>query len=128
MIAKIAVDAANFAIDKPYSYFIPTDMKLLPGMRVQIPFGRGNRRTEGIVLAIEPGENTGLKPVERSLDREPVLSDRMLRLAAFLRERCFCTFYEAIRTMLPAGVYEYPMLCSYCRCCLTVAAKPTENN
>ena len=55
MIAKIAVSAANFAIDKPYSYFIPREMELSPGMRVQVPFGRSNRRTEGIVLALEQG-------------------------------------------------------------------------
>jgi len=45
MIAKIAVAAANFAIDKPYSYFVPAHMQLQTGMRVQVPFGRGNRRT-----------------------------------------------------------------------------------
>lgn len=105
MIAKIAVDAANFAIDKLYSYWIPPGMTLTPGMRVQVSFGRGNRRTEGVVLAIEEGENTGLKRVERCLDETPVLSPYMLQLAAFLRERCFCTFYEAIRAMLPAGLW-----------------------
>ena len=105
MIAKIAVDAASFAIDKPYSYFVPADMRVLPGVRVQVPFGRGNRRTEGVVLSVEPGENTGLKCIERCLDETPVLSGEMLRLAAFLRERCFCTFYEAIRAMLPAGLW-----------------------
>ena len=55
MIAKIAVAAATFAIDKPYSYRSPEGMTLQPGIRVQVPFGRGNRRTEGIVLAVEPG-------------------------------------------------------------------------
>ena len=93
MIAKIAVDAANFAIDKPYSYYVPAEMTLLPGARVQVPFGKGNRRTEGIVLSLEPGENPGLKCVEHCLDDAPVLSPYMLRLAAFLRERYFCTFY-----------------------------------
>ncbi len=48
MIGKIAVSAANFAIDKPYSYWIPQDMALAPGQRVMVPFGRANRRTEGI--------------------------------------------------------------------------------
>ena len=68
MIAKIAVSAANFAIDKHYSYRIPEEMVLQPGQRVQLPFGRANRRCEGIVLAVEPGEVTGLKPVELCLD------------------------------------------------------------
>ncbi len=105
MIAKIAVDAANFAIDKPYSYAIPFGMTLTPGMRVQLPFGRSNRRTEGVVLAVSEGDPTGLKPVDRCLDDAPLLSDTMLRLAAFLRERYFCTFYDAIRAMLPAGLW-----------------------
>ena len=91
MIAKIAVSAANFAIDKPYSYFIPEGMNLCPGMRVTVSFGRGNRRCEGVVLSVEPGGPEGLKTVERALDQEPLLSDTMLRLAAFIRERCFGT-------------------------------------
>ena len=105
MIAKIAVDAANFAIDKPYSYFVPASMAVQPGVRVQVPFGRGNRATEGVVLTVEPEETEGLKPITAVLDDTPVLSDTMLRLAAFMRERYFCTFYDAIRTMLPAGLW-----------------------
>ena len=105
MIAKIAVSAANFAIDKPYSYRIPDGMMLQPGQRVQLPFGRGNRRCEGIVLTVEPGEESSLKPVELCLDEAPILTDRQLRLAAFLRERYFCTYYDAVRAMLPAGLW-----------------------
>ena len=105
MIAKIAVSAANFAIDKPYSYAFSEEMALRPGMRVMVPFGRSNRHTEGVVLAVEGGKNDGLKPVARSLDEEPVLSETMLRLAAFMRERYFCTFFDAIRAMLPAGLW-----------------------
>ena len=105
MIAKIAVSAANFAIDKPYSYFFEDHQKILPGMRVMVPFGRSNRHTEGVVLGVENGCSDGLKQVVKSLDDAPVVSDTMLRLAAFLRERCFCTFYDAIRVMLPAGLW-----------------------
>ena len=105
MIAKIAVSAANFAIDKPYSYWIPQGMDAPVGSRVTVPFGRGNRRTEGIVLSLENGSADGIKSVERVLDPEPLLSEGMLRLAAFLRERYFCTFYDAIRAMLPAGIW-----------------------
>ena len=105
MIAKIAVSAANFAIDKPYSYFIPEEMRLFPGMRVIVPFGKGNHRTEGVVLSIEPGEQTGLKYVQVVLDAEPLLNDEMLRMAAMLRNRYFCTFYDGIRAILPAGLW-----------------------
>ena len=105
MIAKLAVSAANFAIDKPYSYRIPEFMTLRPGQRVIVPFGRGNRRCEGVVLAVEEGNQENLKAVEQCLDEEPVVSEYLLRLAAFVRERYFCTFYDAIRTMLPAGLW-----------------------
>ncbi|MBQ7415697.1 MAG: primosomal protein N' [Oscillospiraceae bacterium] len=105
MVAKIAVSAATFAIDKPYSYWVPEGMELLPGMRVSVPFGRGNKRSEGVVLSVEAGSPEGLKAVERCLDTEPLLSMTMLRLAAFMRERYFCTFFDAIRAMLPGGLW-----------------------
>ena len=105
MIAKIAVSAANFAIDKPYSYRIPENLTVYPGQRVQLPFGRANKRAEGVVLAVESGDESKLKPIDCCLDSEPILTEKQLRLAAFLRERYFCTFYDAIRTMLPAGLW-----------------------
>lgn len=105
MIGKIAVSAANFAIDKPYSYRIPFGMAVVPGQRVQVPFGRGNQITEGIVLTVEEGEEEALKTIEKCLDEEPILTDTQLRLAAFMRERYFCTFYDAIRVMLPGGLW-----------------------
>ena len=105
MIAKIAVSAATFAIDKPYSYAIPEGMVLEPGQRVTVPFGRGNRLCEGVVLSIETGSTEKLKTVQSCLDEAPVVSSNMLHLAAFIRERYFCTFYEAIRAMLPAGLW-----------------------
>ena len=105
MIAKIAVSAATYAIDKPYSYRCDAFPSLRPGHRVIVPFGRGNRATEGVVLSVESADEKGLKAVERCLDEEPVLDGTMLHLAAFLRQRCFCTFYDAIRVMLPAGLW-----------------------
>ena len=105
MIAKIAVSAANFAIDKPYSYAVPTGMELQPGIRVMVPFGRSNRHTEGVVLSVETGSTDGLKLVASCLDEAPVLNMRMLQLAAFMRERYFCTFFDCLRVMLPAGLW-----------------------
>ena len=105
MIAKIAVSAARFSMDKPYSYRFGQELGLVPGIRVMVPFGNGNRRTEGVVLSIEEGDESKLKAVTQALDERPLITPRMLRLAAFIRERYFCTFYEAIRVMLPAGLW-----------------------
>ena len=107
-IAKIVVAAAVYAIDKPYDYLVPEALEesLRPGMRVVVPFGQGNRRTEGFCLLLEQQtQRKNLKMVESLLDQEPVMDDTMIRLAAFLRERYFCTFFDAIRAMLPAGLW-----------------------
>ncbi len=105
MVAKIAVAAATFAIDKPYSYRVPMGMTLESGMRVTVPFGRGNRPSEGVVLSVAKDNEQGLKPVNACLDEQPVLNDTMLHLAAFMRQRYFCTMYDAVRAMLPAGLW-----------------------
>ena len=108
-VAKIALSAAAYAIDRPYDYTVPAELEasLVPGMRVLVPFGAGNRRTEGLVLALE-GDcplDRRRKPVLAALDEGPVLDGKALRLALWMRERWFCTVYEAARAMLPAGLY-----------------------
>lgn len=107
-IAKIAVSAATFAIDKPYYYAVPTvlDEVLRPGMRVMVPFGPGNKKSEGIVLAIsQEEENTKLKKISALLDDRPVLDEYGIKLALWLRERYFSTLYTAALTMLPTGLW-----------------------
>ncbi len=104
----IAVSAAVYSIDRPYSYLIPEELcgRVVPGVRVSVPFGRGNKRSEGIVLALtEESVRTELKCVESVLDQEPVFTRDQLKLALWMRERFFCTLYEAARVMLPAGMW-----------------------
>ncbi len=107
-LAKLALSAATFAIDKPYEYLLPPELleRAKPGMRCLVPFGSGNRRTQGILLAIAEGERREkLKPVLALLDESPVLDGGSLQLALWIHERYFCTVYDAARAMLPAGLY-----------------------
>ena len=106
--AKIAVSAAPYSIDRPYDYLIPEELcsAVVPGVRVMVPFGRGNRRREGFVLEVFRREkDRTLKPVAEVLDEQPVLDAAGIRLALFLQERYFCTFYDALKTILPAGLW-----------------------
>lgn len=108
LVAKIAVSAATYWIDKPYDYLVPEELrdKVGVGKRVYVPFSRGNRKSEGIVLAI--GENSELKQLKAVLavlDEEPVLDDRQIKLALFMREHFFCTVYDAVKAMLPVGLW-----------------------
>ena len=107
-IAKTVLSAATYAIDRPYDYLIPDDLTgLPPGVRVIVPFGVGNRRVEGLVLAVEErdGVDKPLKSILTRLDEEPVLHEEGIHLALWIRERWFCTVYDAARAMLPAGLY-----------------------
>ena len=107
-VAKIALAHATYLIDKPYSYLIPQELaqKLAAGMRVIVPFGRGNRKSEGIVLRILEEEPSGrMKYIATLLDETPVLGRESLKLALWMRERYFCTVYDAARSMLPSGLY-----------------------
>ena len=108
VIVKVAVSAAPYSIDKPYDYLVPErwlDLAL-PGARVTVPFGRGNRASEGMILARDQGEKVpGLKPLTAVLDARPVLDADGIALALWLRGRYFCTMFEAVRTLLPAGLW-----------------------
>ena len=107
-IVKIAVSAAPYSIDKPYDYLVPAEWmeQAVPGVRVTVPFGRGNRVSEGIILARTQGEKQpGLKPLAAVLDSAPVLDQDGIALALWMRQRYFCTLYEAVKTILPTGLW-----------------------
>nr|WP_325217456.1 primosomal protein N' [uncultured Oscillibacter sp.] len=107
-IVKVAVSAAPYHIDKPYDYLVPAELEDLavPGVRVTVPFGRGNKLSEGMILARGEGEKArGLKALSAVLDRDPVLDSAGLALALWMRQRYFCTMSEAVRTILPAGLW-----------------------
>jgi len=107
-VIKVAVSSATYAIDKPYDYLIPAHLadSVRPGMRVIVPFARGNRRCEGLVLSIaEESAYARLKPIDSVVDEEPVLDEGQIKLALWMRERFFCTVYDAVRAMLPTGLW-----------------------
>ena len=107
-VAKIAVSAATYWIDRPYDYLIPEEYaeKALPGTRVFVPFANGNRRCEGIILAVrDHSDYDKLKTILSVLDEKPVLSQEQIKLALFMRERFFCTVYDAVKAILPAGLW-----------------------
>lgn len=107
-IVKVAVSAAPYSIDKPYDYLVPEEWleTAVPGVRVTVPFGRGNRESEGLILARSRGPKLpGVKALRQVLDPEPVLDKAGIDLALWLRGRYFCTVFEAARTILPAGLW-----------------------
>ena len=107
--ALVAVSSATIAFDKPFSYAVPyalTD-KAVPGVRVIVPFGKGNRKRTGLILETAPwetGEGNSLKEIISVADSEPVLNAEMMELIGWLKDNTFCTYYDAVKTMIPSGM------------------------
>lgn len=107
-LAAVAISGVPYAADRLYTYLVPAALvgQILPGIRVSVPFGQGNRSREGIVMELSQSEpERQLKAIEAVLDEEPVLSAEALRLAKWMRARYFCTYYDAFKTILPAAVW-----------------------
>ncbi len=108
MTAKVAVSAATFAIDRPFDYLVPTEMEetIKPGMRAMVSFGRGNKTCDALILALDTAPTPrGLKSVLALLDDRPVLDEQGVRLAVWMARRYFCTVYQAVKAMLPTGLW-----------------------
>lgn len=107
-MVKVAVSAAPYSIDKPYSYLVPESLAAaaVPGVRVMVPFGRGNKESEGLILArVQEPKLPGSKAIRQILDSEPVLDKAGIDLALWMRGRYFCTVFETVKTILPAGLW-----------------------
>ena len=107
-IAKIIVDVPLMQTDQPYSYRIPEEFEgmLEVGMRVHVPFGKGNRLIQGIVLGLESqvdeeGASQDLKDIAEVLDFSPVLTQEQLWLAEELRKSVFSYKISILKAMLP---------------------------
>lgn len=106
LVAEVAVENTAYHFDKLYDYIVPTDSAdfAKAGCRVMISFGRGSLR-QGIIMSLHKTDDvTGLKKISELLDKEPVLSEELLLLAKSMKERCYCTLFEACAAMLPPGL------------------------
>ena len=107
-VAKVAVQAATYAIDKVYDYLLPPELAGQVGCRVLVPFGRGNRLSEAVILSLrQEVPDKPLKAVRTLLDEEPILTEKELRLTLWMTRRYFCTYYDALRTVLPTAVWYH---------------------
>lgn len=127
MTASIILADSTRAFDRLYSYLVPQDMHLQPGMRVLVPFGAKNELREGWVISLENEPVTAkpvtakpmtpksmsakpvtpkpirLKTIASQVDEVPSLSPELLKVAGWMRERFFCTWHQALSAMLPSG-------------------------
>lgn len=106
-VAKIAVENTVYHFDKAFDYFIPYELVACAklGCRVMVPFGAANSKRLGIILELRSQDNADkIKPIEAVLDAAPLLSNEALHLIAWMKERYFCTLFDAAKLLLPTGI------------------------
>lgn len=104
-IADIIVDVPTMQTDQPFSYLIPEELKevVAIGMRVEVPFGNGNRHIQGFIISLREAEiEQSLKPIINVLDLHPVLNKELLELADEMKETTYSFKITCLQTMLPS--------------------------
>jgi primosomal protein N' (replication factor Y) len=106
-IAKVIVDVAVRATDRPFDYLIPESMRawIEVGSRVGVPFG--HRTVQGFVVSIHPQlqtESFKMKPIQELLDIIPPLSEDLVELAQWMSQQYACRFITALQVMIPTAL------------------------
>lgn len=104
--AEVIVDVPTMQTDQPFTYLVPSEMEavLQVGMRVEVPFGKGDRHVQGFVMALAPVEpnRQQLKSVIRVLDLAPVVNQELLLLADYMKTITYAYKITCLQTMLPS--------------------------
>ena len=111
-IAQAAVNDANIHFDRLYSYCVPPRLagRIWPGSMVLVPFGRGNKPRMAVVLDVQEVEDApdNLKTLLDAAPEEARLTPDLMELVRFLKERTFCTWFEAVKAVIPYGAQYRP--------------------
>ena len=112
-LISVAVEKTTAEFDKLFTYKVPLEIegKLQVGARVIVPFGRGNKKQQGLVFDIFPAEEFKeksilhkIKPIIDVIDEEPLIDSEMFAIINYLKKHTFCTYYDAVKAILPPGI------------------------
>lgn len=107
MIAKVILNSASRATDNIYHYIVPEELRedISIGMRVETTFGRGNKPVEAYVIGFtDESDFSNLKPILKIIDYSVYFDESDVSLAFFMKHRYFCTYCQALKTIMPSGV------------------------
>ena len=105
LVGGVAVENTLYHFDKLYDYVIPESCEgyASTGCRVMVNFRNSLR--QGMIMELHRTDDiSGLKNINEILDKEPVMSEELVKLAFMMKDRCFCTLFNACRAMLPTGL------------------------
>ena len=112
LYAEIIVNSEALEIDRPFTYKVPEEFKsdIKVGQIVKVPFGKGNKTSEGFVLTVKNEEEVDIKfrtkNISTILVKEPVIDADNIKLIDFLREKTLCKYIDAFRLLIPVGIMK----------------------
>ena len=108
--ANIIVDNRSSQVDRPFTYQIDSDMAHIvkEGMRVVIPFGRGNKLIKGLVISIEDNKDLDykIKSIVDVLDDKPLISNNLIQLSLWIKDRYLASYIDSFQPCLPPGDFK----------------------
>ncbi len=117
LVAEVGVENSTYGFDKLFSYSIPDALSdsVRAGCRVFVPFGKGNVKRQAFVFDVKSEtivvDNSKLKKIDSLLDEQPVLNEELIAIAKYLAEHTFCTYFDAVKALLPKGLSMKTVCC-----------------
>lgn len=112
LYAEIILNSEALEIDRPFTYKIPVELeeKVQVGQIVKVPFGMGNKTSEGFVLSIKEENEVNIsfrvKKISAIITDEPIIDEDDIKLINFLREKYLCKYIDAFRLLIPVGIMK----------------------
>lgn len=112
LYAEIILNSEALEIDRPFTYKIPVELedRIQKGQIVKVPFGMGNKTSEGFVLSIKGEDEVDIsfrvKKIHSIITEEPVIDSDNIELIDFLREKYLCKYIDAFRLLIPVGIMK----------------------
>ncbi|MDU2490819.1 MAG: primosomal protein N' [Clostridium celatum] len=112
LYAEIILNSEALEIDRPFTYKIPVELeeKVQVGQIVKVPFGMGNKTSEGFVLSIKEENEVNIsfrvKKISSIITNEPIINEDEIKLINFLREKYLCKYIDAFRLLIPVGIMK----------------------
>ena len=110
LYAEVIINSEALEIDRPFTYKVPEEFnnEIKIGQRVKVPFGKGNKTSEGFILNLKNDDNIKFKTknIAAILVKDPVIDEDDINLIEFLREKTLCKYIDAFRLLIPVGIMK----------------------
>ena len=106
--AQVIVNNRSRNTDREYTYTIEERDydSVRIGSKVIVPFGQGNKLVEAFVVGIQSELDKSIsriKAVKEVVEKDTFLSEELVELCKWIKEKYMCQFIDALQCVVPSG-------------------------